>query len=230
MATIKAYAYLRVSSKGQMEGHGFDRQLEAVDAFCNKSGYKIEHVYREAVSGIRDETERSEFSAMVSEILKNGVRTVIIESLDRLAREYRIQEQLLIYLAAKGITLIAANTGEDITKAISDDPMKKALIQIQGIFAELDKSLLVRKLRKARERVKQERGKCEGRKSYLESNPELIKLIKKLRHKPRGGKKRKTYAQVAEAVNEQGHLNDNGKPFTGDAIKMIMYRHQRKTK
>jgi DNA invertase Pin-like site-specific DNA recombinase len=78
---------------------------------------------------------------MVSEIMKDGVDTILVESLDRLAREYRIQEQLLIYLASKGINLISANTGENVTKAISEDPMKKALIQIQGVFAELDKSL-----------------------------------------------------------------------------------------
>jgi len=195
-----------------------------VKAFCKGSSYVIDGIYKEAVSGTKDEADRPEFKAMVSAIMRNGVDTIIVESLDRLAREYRIHEQMLIYLAAKGITLIAANTGENITKAISADPMKKAMIQMMGIFSELDKSLLVKKLRQARERVKQEIGKCEGRKSHLETNPELIKLIKRLRRKPRGAKKRMTFAQVAETVNEQGHINDRGMPFTGDAIKMIMYR------
>ena len=72
-----------------------------------------------------------------------------------MAREYRIQEQLLIYLVSKGIDLISANTGENVTQAIQDDPMKKAMVQIQGIFSELDKVLLVRKLRKAREKVRE---------------------------------------------------------------------------
>jgi len=75
---------------------------------------------------------------MVSEILKNGVKTIIIEGLDRLAIEYRIQESLLIYLASKGIELISARTEENVTHAIIVDLMKKALVQMQGIFAELD--------------------------------------------------------------------------------------------
>ena len=64
--------------------------------------------------------------------------------------------------------------------------MKKALIQIQGVFAELDKSQLVKKLSIGKEIRRKEnkkagvltlegRGKCEGRKSYKETSPELIK-------------------------------------------------------
>jgi hypothetical protein len=49
-----------------------------------------------------------------------------VERLDRLAREYVVQEQLLIYLASKGIVLLNASSGENITEAINSDPMKKA--------------------------------------------------------------------------------------------------------
>ena len=45
---------------------------------------------------------------MLTAILSNGVRTVIVERLDRLAREYGVQEQLLVYLAAKGVALCTA--------------------------------------------------------------------------------------------------------------------------
>ena len=80
---------------------------------------------------------------MIADILSDGCNTIIVEDLTRLAREYRIQENILVYLASKNIDLIAANTGENITTAIDSDPMKKALVQIQGVFGELDKSLLV---------------------------------------------------------------------------------------
>ncbi len=51
------------------------------------------------------------------------------------------------------------------------------MVQIQGVFAELDKSLLVRKLCKAREQKRVESGKCEGRKGYKDT-PEGIALPK----------------------------------------------------
>lgn len=228
METIKAYAYLRVSSKNQLQGHGFDRQLETIKAFCDGANYEIVDKFREQVSGTKNETERTEFSAMVNAILKNGVRTIIVESLDRLAREYRIQEQLLIYLAAKSIDLINASTGENVTSVISGHPMKKAMIQMQGIFAELDKSLLVKKLRNGRAKRKVKYGKCEGRKSYTEANPDLLQLIRKLRRKPRSSiKKRVTFDQVAERLNEVGYSATNGKPFTGNTVRGILHRQKK---
>ena len=103
---ITAFAYCRVSGKGQIGGNGFDRQLETIKSFAQNHGYELIKVFNEQVSGTADESERLEFSTMVSEILANGCKTIIVESLDRLAREYRIQEQLLIYLASKDIDLI----------------------------------------------------------------------------------------------------------------------------
>ena len=69
---MKAYAYLRVSGKGQVVGTGFDRQIEAIKGFCKKAGYEIDWTYREQVSGTKDETDRPEFKAMVAEILRDG--------------------------------------------------------------------------------------------------------------------------------------------------------------
>lgn len=224
---MKVFAYLRVSGKGQIDGYGFDRQLESVTAFCVQQGYELEQVFKEQVSGTTGEEERQEFALMVSAILRNGVNTIIVESLDRLAREYRIQEQLLIYLASKGINLIAANTGENITEAVTSDPMRKAMVQIQGVFAELDKSLLVKKLRKAREQVREQDGKCEGRKGYKDTEKGIVilKEIRRLRRKGKG-KKRKTYDEVAAELNQQGHTATNGKQFTGNTVRGILHRQK----
>jgi DNA invertase Pin-like site-specific DNA recombinase len=226
---MKVYAYLRVSGKGQLNGHGFDRQMDAVQSFCDKYRYEIEKVFKEQVSGTKDETDRPEFSAMITAILRDGIDTIVVESLDRLAREYRIQEQLLIYLASKDIKLISANTGENVTKAISEDPMKKAMVQMQGIFAELDKSLLVRKLRKSREQIRKEKGKCEGRKGYkdTEQGAEILKEIRRLRRR-RKGRVRVTFNDIAEKLNEQGFTAANGKPFTGNTVRGIMHRQKKR--
>jgi DNA invertase Pin-like site-specific DNA recombinase len=225
MILIAAYAYLRVSGKGQLEGTGLDRQEETITAFAQKHGYTIERIFlEEGVSSTLDETDRPAFQTMVSEILKDGVRVVIVEGLDRLAREYRIQESLLIYLASKGITLISARTEEDVTEAMMSDPMKKALVQIQGIFSELEKSLLVKKLRVAREKVRKERGKCEGRKGYAEVDPDLIKRIRVLRRKPKGIAKRMPFSEIAEILKKEGYRSRTGRPFTPQGVAMILRR------
>jgi DNA invertase Pin-like site-specific DNA recombinase len=224
---IEVSAYCRVSGKSQIDGHGFERQTSSIRSFCKKNNFKIVSIYKEQVSGIKDETDRPQFSAMVGGIMSNGHRTIIIESLDRLAREYRVQEQLIIYLASKGIDLIASNTGENITHAVSEDPMRKALIQIQGVFAELDKSLTVRKLRKAREKIRKEKGRCEGVKPYgFDANrPEeavFLKRIRYMRRRSRYQSKGFSYQAIADQLNNEGVLPRHGSEWTANLVFNVL--------
>ena len=229
---VKAYGYLRVSGVGQIEGNGFERQENSIKTFAQKTKIEIVHFYREQVSGVKDEEQREVFQEMISAILRNGVRTIIVEGLDRLAREYRVQEQLIIYLASKGITLIDARTGEDVTEAINADPMKKALIQMQGIFAELEKNLLVKKLRVARESKRRADGKCEGRKGWgdvPDKRDTILGQIKALRRKPKLGK-RMTFVEIAVQVNALALKDDTyttltGKTWTGAAIQNLLQKY-----
>jgi len=223
----KTFGYVRVSGKSQIEGDGFTRQAEAINAYARSHGIEVVRVYREeGVSGTTDESDRPAFQEMVTAILKNGVRTIIVEGLDRLAREYRVQEALLVYLASKGITLMSARTGENVTEAILGDPMKKALVQIQGVFSELEKGLLVKKLRIARERKREAEGKCEGRKGLDESEAgrEIIKRIKELHRKPKGGQ-RMTYAAIADELNRQGVTTMSGKLWTPTNVLKVCQRY-----
>jgi len=225
---MRAYGYLRVSGIGQIRGDGFIRQQEEIERLSKATGIEIVRYYREeGVSGTADEADRPAFQEMVSAILKNGVRTIVIEGMDRLAREYRIQESLVIYLASKDITLISARTGEDVTEAMQADPMRKALIQMQGIFSELEKSMLVKKLKAARERKREQTGKCEGRKSLKEGKPDTWREIKRLYRKPRLGKRR-SYREIAEVLNAEGHTTMAGKPFTAGNLQQIIWREQQK--
>ena len=43
----KAFAYLRVSGKGQVDGDGFTRQLEAIKTYAKGHGIRIVRVFRE---------------------------------------------------------------------------------------------------------------------------------------------------------------------------------------
>ncbi|MFC1556079.1 recombinase family protein [candidate division KSB1 bacterium] len=220
----QVYGYLRVSSKGQIEKDGFARQKKAIQNYAKKHKVDIASFFEEeGISGTLDIDNRPAFQAMMNAIMKNGVNAVIVERLDRLAREYRIQEQLLIYMASKGIELISAETEENITEAIKADPMRLAMVQMQGIFSQLEKNLLVKKLRLSRERIRATGRKVEGRKSYTEIAPEVIESIKKLRKKPRG-KKRMSYADIADALNKNYLMTVSGKPFTKNNVAVIIHR------
>ena len=83
----QVFVYLRVSGKGQIDGDGFPRQIGAVREYAKSNGMKITRVFREeGVSGTVEGMDRPTWGEMISAVLTNGVRTILIESLGRLAR------------------------------------------------------------------------------------------------------------------------------------------------
>ena len=86
---ISVFAYLRVSSNGQVKGHGFQRQEETISGFAAENGFTVVETFRDAFTGT--EADRPEFNRMVATILGNGVHTILVESLDRLARDVMVR-------------------------------------------------------------------------------------------------------------------------------------------
>lgn len=219
--TSTAVAYMRCSGRSQVDGDTWDRQIAAISACCAARELQFLREYREeAVPGKSDEDARPAFQAMVADLLGNGCRTIVVESLDRLARQYDIQQRLAEYLASKGIALISANTNEDITAALMGDPMRRAMVQVQGIFAELDKNMLIAKLRKARERKKEKTGKGEGRHAYGEKTGEAEILAEILDLDRRGLSCR----NVASALNKKQLPTRAGGPWLGSTVAKILAR------
>jgi DNA invertase Pin-like site-specific DNA recombinase len=60
----------------------------AIEGFARANGYVIEaEFYDAAVSGADAVTERPGFLAMLQRIAGNGIKTIIVESPDRFARD-----------------------------------------------------------------------------------------------------------------------------------------------
>ena len=224
---VKAFSYLRVSDKSQIEGDGFPRQRAAIAKHAKHFGMEIVHEYAEqGMTGDSSWSDRPAFQEMVSAILDNGVRTIVVENLTRLARAYVVQDAILVFLASKGVSLISADTGEDVTAAFHGDPMKKAIIQMQAVFSELEKNSLVRKLKAARARSRAENGRCEGRKPFGERDGEqdAIERMRRLRRKPVGKDKRMSFAKIAARLQEEGFPTRTGKPWSAASVKGILGR------
>ena len=108
MATMtKAFAYLRVSGKGQIQGDGFPRQLTAIKGYAQAHEIRIVQVFREeGVCGATESADRPAWAQLMTALHSNGVKAVIIEELDRLARDLMVQEATIADLQKHGFTLI----------------------------------------------------------------------------------------------------------------------------
>lgn len=193
----KAFAYLRVSGKGQVDGDGFTRQLGAIKAYAAANGIKIVRVFREeGVSGTVDNMNRPAWQELMATLHSNGVRFILIEKLDRLARDLMVQETAIADLRKNGFTLISVAEPD----LMASDPTRVLMRQLMGAVAQYDKSQIVAKLRGARMRKKAVEGRCEGRKPYgfYEGEAEAITRMKALRADGLG------YDRVAAQMNAEG--------------------------
>jgi site-specific DNA recombinase len=160
----KAFAYLRVSGKGQIDGDGFPRQLAAVRAYAKAHDIGIMRVFREeGVTGSKETMDRPAWAELMTAMHGSAVHMVIIERLDRLARNLMIQEATIADdLQKHGFALVSTQE-PDLQAA---DPARIAFRQMMGVFAEFEKRQIVLKLRSARTRQKAQTGRCEGRKPF----------------------------------------------------------------
>jgi DNA invertase Pin-like site-specific DNA recombinase len=176
----KAFAYLRVSGRGQVDGDGFTRQLTAIKKYAAANNIKIVSTFREeGVSGTTEWENRPAFSEMMGLLLNDGIRTVLVERLDRVARDLMVQESVIADFQRKGLTLVSVAEPD----LLIEDPSRVLMRQMLGAFFQYEKTLLVAKLRGARQRVKAQTGRCEGKKPYgtLPGETAVVDRMKELR-------------------------------------------------
>src|SRR5215203_1643853 len=193
----QAVAYLRTSSAANVgaDKDSEKRQRQAVEAFAKAAGYEIvDSYYDEAVSGAEHVAARPGFAAMLERIAADGVRTIIVETANRFARDLMVQEVGYAMLKDRGITLIAADSPDSF---LDDTPTAKLIRQVLGAVSEFEKAMIVSKLKGARDRKRATGVKVEGRKNYAEINPEMVAQAKKLRRYKVQGRKR-TLREIAD--------------------------------
>jgi hypothetical protein len=94
--------------------------------------------------------------------------------------------------------------------------------QVLCAIAQIEKASLVAKLGAARDRKRARDGKCEGRRSHQEMNPELVALAKMLnRRNPKTGE-RKSLRPIAAELAKLGHVNVNARPFAAESIQAMI--------
>jgi DNA invertase Pin-like site-specific DNA recombinase len=161
---IKAFSYLRTSSPTNVGGDSDQRQRLAIQAYADRGGIEIVGEFYDAgVKGADYIENRPGFADMLDAINATGVRMILVENASRFARMMMVQEAGYATLAGLGVALVPVDNPFHFT-GDSDDPMVTAFRQFIGLMNQLEKSMLVAKLKGARDRKRAATGRCEGRK------------------------------------------------------------------
>lgn len=141
--------YVRVSSFDQNP----ERQLEHV---------QVDKVFTDKASG--KDTQRPELDALLS-FVRDG-DTVVVHSMDRLARNLDDLRRLVQALTRRGICIEFVK--EHLTFTGDDSPMATLMLSVMGAFAEFERALIRERQREGIALAKQ-RGAYRGRKKALTS-------------------------------------------------------------
>ena len=149
---MKVVAYLRVSTIGQAkDGLCLPTQERMVRQWARAAGHRLVAIIPEnGKSGALPETERPGLLEALSVIRRGDAQALVVTSLDRLARSLHVQEAVLGSVWAMGGQVFTVDAGE-VLRDDPDDPMRTAMRQMAGVFAELDRRMIVKRLRNGRQ-------------------------------------------------------------------------------
>lgn len=145
--TGQRIGYVRVSTFDQNP----DRQLDDL---------KLNKVFTDKASG--KDTKRPQLNALL-EFVREG-DTVVIHSMDRLARNLDDLRSLVQQLTSKGVAIEFMK--EHLTFTNEATPMANLMLSVMGAFAEFERSLIKERQREGIELAKK-RGAYKGRKKSL---------------------------------------------------------------
>ena len=153
--------YVRVSSVDQNP----DRQIEDLKA------QQVEKIFMDKISG--KSTDRPELQKMLSFIREGD--TLILHSLDRLARNLADLLMMVQELTGRGVSVIFMNEHLSFEAGADASPTSKLMLSMIGAFAEFERSMIKRRQQEGIALAK-ERGVYTGRKRFV--SDEALQKVK----------------------------------------------------
>lgn len=173
----RAVLYMRVSSVDQHP----ELQLHDLRQMAAQRGYQIVHEYTDRISGVK--ARRPALDEMMHEARRGRFDAVLVWSSDRLARSVKHFLEVLDELNRLNVEFVSFREQLDTA-----GPLGRAVVTIIGVVAELERNLIIERVKSGMRRARLE-GRQIGRKP-IELNREAI-----LRDRRRG----MSLAQIAQA-------------------------------
>ena len=212
----KAVAYVRVSSQSQLDGYGLATQERDVKRCAKAHDLRLLGVLRdEGVSGSLEAVDRPGLADALALVESREAEVLLIPRLDRLARKLTIQEAALAQVWKHGGRVIACDQGE-VSRDDPEDPMRTAMRQMVGVFGQLERGMIVARLRRGRLAKRDSDGYAHGRPPYgyqasqgaLVKVPEEQAIIEKVRALRKKGL---SLREIGKRLEADGYAPRTGK-------------------
>jgi len=223
---MNVFGYLRVSGKGQLEGDGFDRQRDSIQKFCDFKGWRVIRWFEEkGISGTYEMDDRPALTELVSLLGPGTTDTFVVENADRLARDLMVSELILADVRKLNAKVFAAESQMEMTTC--GDPTRVLIRQVLGAVSQWDKSMLVKKLRAARDRKSAAGGRrIEGPKPYELRSPEAKDVAQSIYEMRERGL---TFLEIANFLTKKSIPTPEGKSYwLRSSVHSIYERHSRR--
>jgi DNA invertase Pin-like site-specific DNA recombinase len=160
---LRAALYLRVSTTDQ----DTERQEHQLRAVATARGYEIVEVYADnGISGAKGRDKRPAFDRLNKDAVRRRFDIVMAWSVDRISRTVKDLVTFLQELQAVNVDLFLYQQAVDTTT-----PMGRAMFQIAGVFAELERAMIAERVRSGLAKAKA-KGTKSGRPIGRPSIPE----------------------------------------------------------
>lgn len=135
---INVVAYTRVSSEKQVkEGQGLEVQEKSIQSYIKNNNYTLKNIFTdEGISGAEDLTKRKGLANAIKYIKENNIPYLLVQKLDRLARDTMLLGYLEFELKKVNCQIIATD------QEFNDDPMGKLMKDILVAFASFEKQMI----------------------------------------------------------------------------------------
>jgi DNA invertase Pin-like site-specific DNA recombinase len=177
----------------------------------------FEKFFDAAVSGTVDGMDRPALVKLLATAQPGDA--IVVERLDRLARELMIQEFILKECRQRGIKVFATDQGGLYDQASNQaDPTRILIRQVIGAVAQWEKSVLVMKLKKARDE-KRARGEYCGGNTPYGTQPGEWETLNAMRTLREAGENDNT---IAGTLNAGNYRTRTGKLWKQKGVRQIL--------
>lgn len=219
---MRAAAYVRVSSREQLEGYSLDQQERIIRDYCATHGWPPPDLFRdEGRSAFTDKTEkRPAFAAMLAAAEAGEYEVIIVHKIDRFARSLVTTLRELQRLEKAHVGFVSVAESMDFTS-----PIGRVILSVLAAFAEYFSRNLSTEVKKG-----QAGRKAAGKPPYsrpygaMVSGNALVVDPAKADHLARilAVAATQGYVRAANTLNEEGIPPRNAKQWSGLAVRAVV--------